>query len=123
MLIRLSSVLCLLLAWKNIPTFLLDIIKPSLAQTFPSVYEAQWISRGIQSLALSVLRSELHRAVTLAQLVRYHLQSLPSMSINDVASDLVLSSSSLERVPRRLDELSIDCIHALLYLLDWTLAI
>ena len=55
MLIRLSSVLCLLLAWKNIPTFALDIIKPSLARTFPSVYEARWISRGIQSLALSAL--------------------------------------------------------------------
>jgi hypothetical protein len=55
MLIGLSSVLCLLLAWNNIPTFSLDIIKPSLAQTFPSVYEARWISRGIQSLALSAL--------------------------------------------------------------------
>jgi hypothetical protein len=50
--IGLSSVLaCLLLAWRNISTFSLDIIKPSLARTFPSAYEAQWISRGIQSLA------------------------------------------------------------------------
>ena len=107
--IGLWSALCLLLAWKNIPTFSLDIIKPSLARTFPSVYEARWISRGIQSLAcLPFVRSFMGQ--WLAQLVRYHLQSLPSTSINVVASGLVLSSS-LERLPRQLDESSINCIH------------